>query len=285
MSCYCSRLAPARFCRLALKRSREGLQRVFTGSPGAVAALAFTPDGAGLVVLASEGARLWRLSDGRFVRSYDEGNPAEWVRATAVSPGGRFLVTYRDAVKAWSPTQRWLRLWNVAEGSLLIEQEASSDPLAWLAVSPEGDWLLLNQALWDVDAAREVRRFEGAATGFSADGVWLVTRLDGGRAKLWRVSDGTLQATLEGHTAWIWAAAFSADGTQVVTGSEDRTARLWRAVDGGLLRRFESEDTAVTAVAFSPDGRSIALGSAAGLVRVYDVGTALERTDRHEPSD
>ncbi|MBE7499034.1 MAG: WD40 repeat domain-containing protein [Verrucomicrobiales bacterium] len=270
----------ARFCRLAPKRVNEGLQRVFTGCPGAVTALALTPDGAGLVVSGFEGARLWRSSDGHFVRSYDENEPTEWVRATAVSPGGRFLLTHRDAVKAWSPTRRWLRLWDTAESRLVAEQEAGiSDPLSglsldWLAVSPEGRWLLLDGVLWDVQA-KEVRRFEGVAGSFSPDGVWLLTRLEGGRAKLWRVSDGSLQATLEGHAAWIHAAAFSVDGTQLATGSEDRTARLWRVDDGGAERTFEGHTDQVLAVAISPDGQRFLTGSrdkTARLWRVSDGG-------------
>ena len=271
----------ARFCRLAPKRVNEGLQRVFTGCPGAVSALAFTLDGAGLVVSGFEGARLWRSSDGHFVQSYDEGEPTEWVRATAVSPGGRFLLTHQDAVKAWSPTRRWLRLWDTAEGRLVAEQEAGiSDPLSglslyWLAVSPEGRWLLLDGVLWDVQAAKEVRRFEGVAGGFSLDGVWLLTRLEGGRAKLWRASDGNLQATLEGHAGHLHAAAFSADGNQVFTGSEDRTARLWRVDDGGAERTFEGHTDPVLAVAISPDGQRLLTGSrdkTARLWRVSDGG-------------
>jgi len=39
--------------------------------------------------------------------------------------------------------------------------------------------------------------------------------------------DGTLLATLEGHTDSVESAVFSPDGTRIVTASRDDTSRLW----------------------------------------------------------
>jgi WD40 repeat protein len=59
--------------------------------------------------------------------------------------------------------------------------------------------------------------------------------LDDKTIKLWRVSDGSLLRTLEGHTGPVTSVAFSPDGSMIVSGSDDKTIELWRASNGKLL--------------------------------------------------
>jgi WD40 repeat protein len=46
--------------------------------------------------------------------------------------------------------------------------------------------------------------------------------------RLWRVADGALLRTLEGHTSSVWGVAFSPDGQTLASGSGDETVRLWK---------------------------------------------------------
>jgi len=59
------------------------------------------------------------------------------------------------------------------------------------------------------------------------DGKTLALGLDDGTVRLWRVADGTLLRTLEGHTRSVYSVAFSPDGTVLASGSDDGTVRLW----------------------------------------------------------
>jgi WD40 repeat protein len=51
-------------------------------------------------------------------------------------------------------------------------------------------------------------------------------RLDG-TVRLWRVADGALTASLEGHTRPVADLAWSLDGQLLASGSDDGTIRLW----------------------------------------------------------
>ncbi|HPD42274.1 MAG TPA: hypothetical protein PLD43_12040, partial [Anaerolineae bacterium] len=48
-----------------------------------------------------------------------------------------------------------------------------------------------------------------------------------GTVRLWRVADGRLLRTLEGHTGGVGSVAFSPDGATLASGSRDGTVRLW----------------------------------------------------------
>jgi len=45
--------------------------------------------------------------------------------------------------------------------------------------------------------------------------------------KVWRVTDGGLQQTLEGHSANVLCCCFSPDGSLVMSGSADKSLKLW----------------------------------------------------------
>jgi WD40 repeat protein/serine/threonine protein kinase len=98
---------------------------------------------------------------------------------------------------------------------------------------------------------------------FSPDGTLLASGSDANKVQLWRISDGALVHSLEGHGDWVRAIAFSGDGSLLASASDDRTVRLWRASDGTLIRPLEGHHDQVWSVAFSPDGQWLASGSCA----------------------
>ncbi|HKZ83675.1 MAG TPA: carboxypeptidase regulatory-like domain-containing protein [Anaerolineae bacterium] len=113
---------------------------------------------------------------------------------------------------------------------------------------------------------------------FSPDGELVATGGYDNTVRLWRVSDGMLLRTLQGHTGWVRCIAFSPDGKTLASGGFDAAARVWRVADGALLHTLEGHAASVLGVAFSPDGEILATGSVDTTVRLWRVsGGALQR--------
>ncbi len=94
--------------------------------------------------------------------------------------------------------------------------------------------------LWDLDAGKELRKFEGHTgvvfgLAFAADGRRLVSGGWDHTARLWDVATGKELRKLEGHAAEVGDVAFSSDGRRVLTGSNDQTLRLWDLESGREL--------------------------------------------------
>jgi WD40 repeat protein len=92
------------------------------------------------------------------------------------------------------------------------------------------------------------------AAAYSPDGSKVVTASEDGTARVFRVRDGSLLASLR-HGGSVTDATFSSDGRWIVTSSRDKTARLWTA-SGRPIRTFR-HDGAVLDVALSPDSKTL----------------------------
>jgi len=124
------------------------------------------------------------------------------------------------------------------------------------------------------------------SVAFSPDGATLVSGSEDHMVRLWRVDDGTLLHTLDGHTAPVNSVVFSPDGTMMASGSVDGTVRLWRVDYKALRRTLEGHTASVNSVAFSPDGTMLVSGSRDGTVWLWrvDDGTPLLMLGEHANS-
>ncbi|WP_344677329.1 NB-ARC domain-containing protein [Saccharopolyspora taberi] len=165
-----------------------------------------------------------------------------------------------------------------------------------LAISPDGTWLATSSLggaarLWNVDdsagttlAADDAAAHGGPIRGpgwktwlgtggvvtgaaIAPDGGWVAIGCANRAARLWN-ADGSLLATLIGHTELVTGLAISPDGTWLATRSFDGTVRLWD-VDGRPRAVLVGHSGAVSQVVISPDGSWLATGGDDGTVRLW----------------
>jgi WD40 repeat protein len=92
---------------------------------------------------------------------------------------------------------------------------------------------------------------------FSANGRYLVTASVDNSAKIWQVSNWSVQQNFRGGNAYH-AAGFSPDGKYVVTGN-DGVAIIWKVQNGNKVAtlKHSSGPAAVRTVCFSPNGKYV----------------------------
>jgi WD40 repeat protein len=203
--------------------------RSLAGHAEYVTSVAVAPDS---VTLASASydktIRLWNAADGKTVRVLK--GHTSWVNSVAFSPDGRRLLS--------ASYDRTARLWDVSSGreiGVLGQFETDATTTAW---APDGKTLAVGLSaggqvhlLGPDGSSLRVLPGDGGdqVTGlsFSRDGALLaVSYYQGEAARLWRVADGALLATLTGARD-LFDIAFSPDDTLIAVGSGQGTVTLF----------------------------------------------------------
>ncbi|WP_406693499.1 c-type cytochrome domain-containing protein [Singulisphaera sp. Ch08] len=286
---------------ISLLNAADGkLTATLKGHTGPVNRLAFTPDGARLASVSSDGSgRIWTLppeADLQASKTPDDVKLADPivlashkgpVQALAVTPDGQLIITGGDDAT--------VRLWNVADGKLAhtIEGQHSGLVLA-VAVSPDGKTLLTGSAdknarLFDLPTGTLRTTLTGhngpiQSVGFSPKGDRVVTAGGDGGLKVWDTADGRGVIAF-GHSAPdnaaiqpILNAAFSAEGS-LISASADKTLKTW-TFEGSWseMKPLTPHVFRVLSIDFSPDGKLLAAGggepSRSGEIKIWDVEKA-----------
>ncbi|KLU91451.1 hypothetical protein MAPG_09971 [Magnaporthiopsis poae ATCC 64411] len=200
------------------------------------------------------------------------------VHDVAFSPDGRTLASASD---------KTVRLWNVASGTLWRTLQKHNGRVCAIAFSPDGKTLASGAhdntvRLWNVVSGALQQTFQDHddwvhGVAFSPDGKTLASASSDDTVRLWDVTSGALRQTLREHEHFVCAVAFSPDGKTLASTSFDKTVRLWDAASGALQQTLRRHDDIVCAVAFSPDGRTLASASNDRTIRFWDAATGALR--------
>src|SRR5690606_905213 len=113
----------------------DGSKTVLKGHDSWVFALAVTKDGGHVISGGGDGRLIWSPAEGEAptpIRTVDA--HAGWIRCLAISPDGQFLAS--------AGNDRIVKLWNIADGSLIRQFTGHEGHVYSAAFHPSGTWLL-----------------------------------------------------------------------------------------------------------------------------------------------
>ncbi len=238
----------------------------------------FAPDGASIVTVGGNGARLWDLATATERMAF---TPHGVVASANFSPDGARIVT-----GSWDNSAK---IWNAATGRAELKLSGRDGHTGYVnsaCFSPDGTKILTasddrTAKLWDAKTGRVIRTFAGhaervASAVFSPDGKLILTGSGDKTARIWDAETAKPLHEFKGHQWGVLAVAFSRDGQRIVTGSADNTAIVWDVATEKPLVTLAGHTASVVSVAISPDGARVLTGSQDNAAKLWDASTGKE---------
>jgi WD40 repeat protein len=249
-----------------------------------VNSIAFSPDGALLLVAADDGARLLNSTTFQTLARYARGGS---VHNAAFSRDGSLIVTAEEGrARIWGKTGSLMQSLP-HRGSV---QSAVFNQDGTLVLTAGGDG---SARLWDWTRGLVARSFTDPkhllvlSAALSPDGKRVITGGEDPTVRIWATSTGRVTARLRGHRGIVTSVQFSRDGKLVVTASKDDTVQVWSA-KGRHLLTLRGHTAGCDDAFFSNDRRLIVSASDDGTIRLWDAGigrTAYRVVDTGHPVD
>ncbi|NSW78873.1 MAG: hypothetical protein HPY54_07545 [Chthonomonadetes bacterium] len=189
----------------------------------------FAPDGATIAIrkeasYSSDYYYLYDASTGALIRSFNQQGTA--IRHGLFTPDGKYLLAAAKS-SGWNWDEQF-RVWRVSDGELILSEawgagSASLDPTGNYLVIGAGGWLTIKSVSDTGDALQfnDLRSWQAHSAAisrveFAPTGNVFVSGSEDAGVKIWRVQDGGLERTLQGHVEAVWAVATARSGDDLL---------------------------------------------------------------------
>jgi WD40 repeat protein len=248
------------------------------GHNEAVTSVAWADDGrSALSGSEDETLRFWDMADGRcsaVLRGHSDA-----VLGVAWGGARRFAVS--------SSADMTVRVWDVADGSCRHVLRGHTAPVGAVAWSPDQRYALSASAdrslrVWNPATGSCLRVLEGHSDtvhglAWSRDGRRALSSGLDGTIRLWDIERGHCLRVFQGQRGIPRRLAWSPDGKLALSTSDQRTIDVWDVATGRLLRTYGGHANNIVAVVFSGDAHRIMSCDEAGVVRIQQMSSVLDR--------
>ncbi len=223
--------------------------------------LAYAADGQQLVSAGENNlVRTWQSDTGSPVDSY-VGHAAS-VQAAAFTPAGVLSAAADGSLILWQATPNWTLERTIGN---VDDLATFNDRVTALAFSPDGKLLAAGGGEPSRDGELKVfsaadgtlvRAFSEAHSDtvfgleFSPDGTYLASSAADRFVKVFKMADGKLARSFEGHTHHVLDVTWKADAKVLASAGADNVIKVWDFTTGDQLRTTAAFEKEVTAIAF-----------------------------------
>ncbi|HLW67985.1 MAG TPA: M56 family metallopeptidase [Gemmataceae bacterium] len=263
----------------------------FSGFPGGVNGMAFSPDGKTLAIVTGAAGK---QAAGQ-VKMFDVATGEQKINGAAHDQPCRAVVFTADSKSLITVgEERTLAFWDVTKKSVTATVRPPNQPnvgqiILALAYSPDGKYLAVageSKGIMLYDLAKKESRavWTGhddvvSSLAFSPDSKTLASASYDRTIKLWDLGNWKGGASpsvkvMKGHTNWVFTVAFSPNGRYLASGGYDKTVRLWdlanwKSGTAPPVKILLAHTAGVRTVAFSPDGQILASSGSDRTVRFW----------------
>ena len=194
----------------------------------------------------------------------------------------------KDNILVSGSDDRTVNLWNLETGQLIfsffepseVSQVAISDRLI-IAVNKRRkitSWQLKNKTLNHCFAQNSYSydSHDGLINAFvlSSDCKTLYSGSADRTIRIWNLTTGQLEQTLNGHTDSVLALAITPGGRFLLSGSADKTIKIWDLHQPTLKPQiFAYHEGWVTSLAITNDGKYLVSGSTDSKIKLWNLST------------
>jgi WD40 repeat protein/serine/threonine protein kinase len=229
--------------------------------------------------------RLWDVESGKELKCMDYPNIA--LSAVPTVDGRRCLVGGHD---------HKVRIWDLERGEEIkcLTPAAPSGNVFSVAFLPgevralvaDGEAKTLR--LWDLEAAKELHRFEGhgglvSTVSIDSKGVRAISGGSDGSVRFWDIQTGKEVQPLTKLAGVLWNVSLNAQSTSIAVRNAEGIVSLWDADTGKLRHTFDTGAPAfaysMANLVFSPDGNALASASRDSHLKFWEVISGKELRD------